>query len=461
MLFSSPVFFAFFAVFLVVYRFVPDRWRLGAIIVGSAVFYAWWRVEYLTVPVVLTVIGYFGALHVVAAATPTDRRRRLLLVVVVLFLPLVAFKYTDFFIHQVFGPVVGGSVSRLDLILPLGISFITFTIAAYVIDVYRGHYPAEASFSRLLGYVLFFPHLIAGPILRPRELLPQLARLKALASRRLTLAAALFTVGLAKKLIVADQIAPAVDAVYAGQGTLTGWYYLLAVYGFSVQIYCDFSGYTDMAIGLALALGIKLPNNFSRPYSSASIIEFWRRWHITLSYWLRDYLYIAMGGNRNGKAQQMRNLVVTMVLGGLWHGANWTFVLWGLVHGLGIAALHLVRGFARLAWPKWLAVLLTFHFVTAAWVLFRAPDLSTAWRVAHGSMMGPWTGADAFFHGHLFVLLLLVIFAATHRFDSHARVRFGVRRYSRPLVWLAIAMVWVMAIAVSHGSSANFIYFDF
>jgi alginate O-acetyltransferase complex protein AlgI len=457
MLFSSPVFFAFFAAFLLVYRFVPERLRLAAIIVGSAIFYAWWRVEYLAVPVVLTMIGYFGALHVVRAPPSTDRRWRLSLALVVLFLPLLAFKYTDFVVQSAFGSDVG----RLDLVLPLGISFITFTIAAYVIDVYRGHYPAEPSFPRVLGYVLFFPHLIAGPILRPRELLPQLARLKALASPRMTLAAAIFTAGLAKKLIVADQIAPSVDAVYAGQGALGAWNYLLAVYGFSVQIYCDFSGYTDMAIGLAIAFGIKLPNNFSRPYSSASIIEFWRRWHITLSYWLRDYLYIALGGNRNGKVTQTRNLIVTMVLGGLWHGANWTFVLWGFVHGLAISLSHLLRGSAGRAWPRWFTVLLTFHFVTFAWILFRAPDLATAWRVVQGLANGPWSGFDAFFQGHLFVLLLLLLFALSHRFDSHSRLRFAARRYSRPLVWLAIATVWVIAIAVSHGSSANFIYFDF
>jgi alginate O-acetyltransferase complex protein AlgI len=459
MLFSSPTFFAFFAVFLLAYRFVPARLRLSAIIAGSTVFYAWWRIEYVLMPFVLTLIGYVGASYVAGSATAEARRARLIAVIVVLFVPLLVFKYTDFLLGGVVGATLGMNLPRLDLLLPLGISFITFTIAAYVIDVYRGIYPVEPRLSRLLGYVLFFPHLIAGPILRPRELLPQLGNLPALARRRLTLAIAIFTVGLAKKLLIADQIAPVVDAVYVLKAAPTGWEYLLAIYGFSVQIYCDFSGYTDMAIGLALVLGVRLPNNFSRPYLSASVVEFWHRWHITLSHWLRDYLYISLGGNRDGKARQIRNLVVTMVLGGLWHGANWTFVLWGLVHGLAISTLHLLGRKVRM--PRWLGVFLTFHFVTLAWILFRAPNLPAAWRVATGPLFSSWNDVGPFVEGHLFALLVLLIFAATHRLDSHAVIRLTVRRSPRALVWLVLLVVWVLAITVSQGSSSNFIYFDF
>ncbi len=461
MLFSSPIFFAFFACFLLVYGLVPARFRLAAIIGGSTVFYAWWRIEYVFLPFALALIGYWGALAVEGSAVPRTRRRRLTLVVVLLFLPLALIKYFDFVSRDVVGAALGSTPPTLGLALPLGISFVTFTVCAYVVDVYRGAFPAERRLSRLFGFVLFFPHLIAGPILRPRELIPQLSNLPSLAGARVTLAASIFTLGLVKKLVFADQISAAVDAAYAGHAT-TSFDCWLAIYGFSMQIYCDFSGYSDMAIGLALLLRIKLPNNFARPYTSASIVEFWRRWHITLSHWLRDYLYIPLGGNRDGKAKQLRNVIVTMVLGGLWHGANWTFVLWGLAHGLGMAAVRLTGLTPSSSrWRARLGVFVTFHFVTFAWILFRAPDLTAGWRVARGAFAGPSIDINTFLPGHAFVLLLLLVFLLTHRFDSHARLRLAVRRLPRKIVWPVLLGLWALAITVSQGSSANFIYFDF
>ena len=277
--------------------------------------------------------------------------------------------------------------------LPLGISFMTFTITAYVVDTYRSQYPVEKKLQRLLAYVLFFPHLIAGPILRPNELLPQFSHWTRAIDARFTLGVCLFANGLTKKLVFADIIAGAVDHVYASTAQqLSAWEYLLAIHGFSVQIYCDFSGYTDMAIGTACILGIRLPINFRRPYAAHSIIDFWRRWHITLSSWLRDYLYIPLGGNRNGEGRRLLNLMTTMVLGGLWHGAAWTFVIWGALHGTALVGVHLLR--ARLArWnivvPAWLGILGTFYFVTFAWVYFRAPDIGTAHRVLQRSACRP------------------------------------------------------------------------
>jgi alginate O-acetyltransferase complex protein AlgI len=462
MLFSSPAFFVFIACFLVAYAVVPPRLRLAAIIAGSTVFYAWWRVEYVFVPFGLALLGYWGALAVSPPGAPGRRRRaRLAVVLFALFLPLAVVKYFDFVSRDVVGAALGAPTPTLGLALPLGISFVTFTVCAYVVDVYRGAFPAERRLSRLLGFVLFFPHLIAGPILRPRELIPQLSDLRSLAGARATLAASIFTLGLVKKLVFADQISGVVDAVYSGHATsgLDCW---LAIYGFSMQIYCDFSGYSDMAIGIAMLLRIRLPNNFARPYSSASIAEFWRRWHITLSHWLRDYLYIPLGGNRHGRAREVANLIVTMALGGLWHGANWTFVCWGLVHGLALSARR-IAGLppSRSRWARWISVVATFHFVAFSWILFRAPDLETARRVAAGALAGPSTAAVAFIQGHAFALLLLLVFLATHRLDSHARVRIAVSRLPRKVVWLALLGLWMLAITVSQGSSANFIYFDF
>jgi alginate O-acetyltransferase complex protein AlgI len=220
-----------------------------------------------------------------------------------------------------------------------------------------------------------------------------------------------------------------------------------------------------MAIGLALLLGVRLPNNFARPYCAASIIEFWRRWHITLSFWLRDYLYIPLGGNRHGRAREIVNILVTMALGGLWHGANWTFVIWGMLHGIGVAGLHLLaRGpaaFVLRAIPQWVAILITFHFVTLAWVFFRASTLAQAMTVLQAPFTSSWGDASAFASSQVFYLLLAVVFFASHRFDDHRRVRAMVRYVRGEIFWPLMLLCWVLAITVSQGNSAKFIYFEF
>jgi len=265
--------------------------------------------------------------------------------------------------------------------------------------------------------------------------------------------------------LFADQIADAVDTVYSGR--LTGAIdYLVAIYGFAWQIYGDFSGYTDMAIALALMLGIRLPNNFRQPYCAASIVEFWRRWHITLSRWLRDYIYIPLGGNRHGRTKQSRNILITMAIGGLWHGANWTFLAWGLLHGAFIALSHRMNRVASWrravrAVPRWIAVLVTFHIVAAFWILFRAPDMGTAWRVASGPFVAPVGDIAAALSVHGFAIALMVLMAVTHRYDSHGALRLIQRRLRPAVVWPAVACLWAVAIAVNTGSSAKFIYFDF
>lgn len=465
MLFSDKTFFAFFAVYLILHFIVPPRARIYLIIAGSTVFYGWWRVEYIWLPYALTLIAWAGTLWIENVKGPVWRKRRLIVTIVVLFTPLVVVKYAYFLVNDALKPILGephalSDVSFLKFALPLGISFVTFTLTAYVVDVYRRIFPVEHNLVRMLGYVLFFPHLIAGPILRPNELLPQLGQLRRAIDARFTLGVALFAIGLVKKVVFADTIAVVVDQVYRQKTGVSGWEYLLAIHGFSMQIYCDFSGYTDMAIGLAYILRIRLPTNFRRPYAASSIIEFWRRWHITLSFWLRDYLYIPLGGNRQGRAYQMLNILVTMVLGGLWHGAAWTFVIWGALHGVALAGVHLFRGL-RIKVPQFLGVLLTFYFVTFAWVYFRAPNLATANRVLAGPFNAPWPNPMDFVEAHLFELMLLVIFFSTHVLDRHALVRIAVSRLNRAVIWPVIILLFVIAITVSQGSSAKFIYFDF
>jgi alginate O-acetyltransferase complex protein AlgI len=275
---------------------------------------------------------------------------------------------------------------------------------------------------------------------------------------------AVFTLGFVKKVVFADQLGEVVDRFYTTQSAQYGWDYLIAIYGFSAQIYCDFSGYTDMAIGLAYLLRIRLPTNFRRPYTSLSLIEFWRRWHVSLSHWLRDYLYIPLGGNRGGSLYQTRNLMTTMVLGGLWHGASWTYIIWGSLHGGMLCIIHLLRRPLRrlgIKLPNWLAFMLTFNFVTLAWIYFRAPDVAAAHRIIAGLFDSSWSGGLEILQQRAFAVFLLLALALTHRFDRHALLRHAVRHVNPMILWPAIAFCWVTAISVSQGSSAKFIYFDF
>jgi alginate O-acetyltransferase complex protein AlgI len=465
MLFSSPPFFLFFAVYFLLHLMLPVRYRLALIITGSAIFYAWWNPWYLWIPFAFVAMAFYGAIWVMDAPEGPARKRRLAVAVAMLLVPLATIKYTAFAYNDVAGPLfsLGGRIEPWPL--PLGISFVTFTTIAYVVDVYHGIYRLERNMPMLAGLVLFFPHLIAGPILRPAELLPQLHHPKPRDWGHAGLGVAIFTLGLVKKLVFADSFAEPVERVFAaGAGAgLTTADYLLAIYGFALQIYCDFSGYTDMALGAALLLGVKLPANFQRPYAATSIVEFWKRWHITLSRWLRDYLYIPLGGNRHGFARRSFNLLVTMALGGLWHGANWTFVLWGVAHGVGLAFVHTLRRFvpAVSRVPRWVAIVLTFHFVAGLWILFRAPDVATALRVAEGPFVAPLADWSAFGVENAFTLGLLAVFLALHRWDDHQSVEALVKRLPVPVLAPLLALGWVLAITVSHGSSAKFIYFDF
>jgi alginate O-acetyltransferase complex protein AlgI len=458
MLFSSPIYLAFFAAYMLAHFLAPTQLRLPIVIIGGTIFYAYWEPIYVWVPHALMLIAYAGTLWMDSADGERERQTRLTLTVVALLLPLAFFKYTNF----VFRQITGEDTRILDLSLPLGISFVTFTLIAYVADVFRRHFRVERRLAMLAGYVIFFPHLIAGPILRPHELIPQLEKLKAFALRRVAPALAIFSVGLVKKLVFADPISNAIEPIFADPAAHSGLDALFAMYGFSLQIYCDFSGYTDMAIGSALLLGVHLPNNFARPYLARSITEFWHRWHITLSHWLRDYLYIPLGGNRRGFRRQLGAILITMLLGGLWHGANWTFVAWGALHGVAVSAAHALRRLAPgFRMPAWLAIILTFHFVTVAWVFFRAADFGRALDILNGLFTRSWGDVSAFASAQAFPLFLFVVFAFLCRWDDHRRIKIVARRLAAPVLWPVLAAMWALAITISTGSSAAFIYFEF
>jgi alginate O-acetyltransferase complex protein AlgI len=486
MLFSSLPFFIFFVVYLLFHFTVPARWRLALIIVGSTFFYGYWDWRFIPLPFCLLAVAHVGVWAMDATDDPGSRRRRLFTTVALLLLPLIFFKYVNFLYRDVYGlifPLATSSATLdiafgwkltlfptpeklLDVILPLGVSFVTFTFIGYAVDVYRREEKREGRLALLTSAVLFFPHLIAGPVVLPKQLLWQMENPRLSLRRNERLAAVLiFAFGLVKKLIFADQIAAVVNPVFKGAGDYSSLDYLLAVIGFSVQIYCDFSGYSDMAIGIAKLLGVKLPRNFERPYLAASIVEFWQRWHITLSNWLRDYVYIPLGGNRGGIALQIRNVMITMALGGLWHGARWTFVVWGVAHGTVIAMTHLSRywgwrdTFKKVPRPYW--VVLTFMMVTLAWIPFRAETSADAWRVFSGMFSAGVPELSGFAATNAFPLLLIVVFFLTHRYDYITRIRVFARRTPVEIGWAAIGVLITLSMFVSAGGSADFIYFDF
>src|SRR5918998_461663 len=372
----------------------PSAWR-PFILAASYFFYGWvdwrWVLLLMASSVVNTV-----ASQVIARSPSQAARKRALVAAIAFDLALLGvFKYLGFFVSEMDGALesigLGSPLPLVQIVLPIGISFFTFQAISYVVDVYRGDTRAAPLWDVAMLQA-FFPHLVAGPIVRANELLPQLRTPRD--PRTVLAGPAIFLIvgGLLKKTVIADELARrVVDPVYSDPAAHSGAELTLAFYGFAAQIYCDFSGYTDMAIGLALLLGYQLPQNFNRPYMALSLQDFWRRWHMTLSRWLRDYLYIPLAGNRGGRGRTYRNLMLPMLLGGLWHGAAWTFLIWGGIHGAALSAEPWARerlGAPRL--PAWAAWLVTFHVVCVAWVFFRAPDLGTAFELLGGlGLTGP------------------------------------------------------------------------
>jgi len=351
---------------------------------ASCFFYAWWDWRFLGLLAIVTVLDYYVS-HFMTLTSDPQKRKILLWISIAANLGFLGFfKYFNFFIDSLnlITQPLGWQVGTLNIILPIGISFYTFETLSYVIDVFRGtHGPAKSLLDYAI-FITFFPRLVAGPIMRPSQFLPQLERGILLDFNNIMEGVQLFLIGLLKKLVIADNCAILVDQIYKSPSlfsTSTVW---LAVLAYSVQIYFDFSGYTDMARGIGKMIGFDLPQNFNLPYTAQSITEFWTRWHISLSSWLRDYLYISLGGNRKGNLRTYANLMITMLLGGLWHGASWNFVLWGGLHGgfLSIERLGFGKKPSQQAWTSigaWVRALLVFGLVTITWVPFRSPNWQT------------------------------------------------------------------------------------
>ncbi len=466
MLFNSYLFLiGFLPPVLLGWWFLPGKTvRLIFLTLASWAFYAWWDWRFLPLMLASTTVDYIAG-NLIFATEDVRRRRLLLVCSLTVNLGILAyFKYAGFFVHSLdgIGRALGLPVHfpPLHILLPIGISFYTFNSMSYTIDVFRRKIEPTRNLVEYSTFVALFPHLIAGPIVRFTDLAGQLAKpARRLSSRAAATGLFFLTCGLVKKLVLADQLSPHVDKLFANSGQLGlagGWG---AALGYSLQLYFDFSGYSDMAIGLAALLGFRFPQNFNSPFKAVNISDFWRRWHMSLSAWFRDYLFIPLGGSKRGPSRTTINLLLTMFLAGLWHGAAWTFVVWGLVHGIFLGAHALLRRFGLTPPSVILNRAITFVLVIGAFVVFKAPSLGVAGNVL-SAMVGfggveSWPELQAFLPGRFVALALaLLVFVNvapnTWQIKVAPRIRYGLA------IGIAAACA-VMTISSPH----PFIYFQF
>ena len=393
MLFNTFQFFVFFVVVFCGFFLLPVRWRNIFLLLASYYFYMCWSRKYIFIILAITAIDFAAGILIEQARTPRARKYSLAMSVLCNFGLLFVVKYADFFNRGANAALAWlgapAHIPLFNLILPVGISFHTFQAVSYTIEVYRGRAPAERDFLRYALYIAIFPQMVAGPIERPYNLLPQLDPRKKLTYDRFRSGLQMAIWGLFKKMVVADRLAPVVAQVYGQPANYSGPVLALASWFFAAQIYCDFSGYSDIAIGVARMMGYDLMINFRQPYYAKSIGEFWHRWHISLSTWFRDYLYVPLGGNRVPPARLYGNLLLVFLVSGLWHGANWTFLAWGLLHGIYLVSSLITRSLrARFAAAAGLVghpaihagsqTVTTFALVTLGWIFFRAASLRDA-----------------------------------------------------------------------------------
>ena len=476
--FHTQAFLLFFAGVFCLYWMIPRRWqmtRVWLLVIASFHFYASWSYDLAFLVTATTVADYlFGR---AMGATPRQRLRKVLMLCsITMNLGILCyFKYRGFFLNELYdglaklGYTPGfAKLDPLSIFIPFGISFYTFEAISYAVDVYRRKIEPERSLPRFLLFILFFPHLIAGPIVRAGDFLTQTRRNKRWNWVRAQVGVQLFLMGVFKKLAIADRMAIFCDPIIQDPEKYSTGACWLAVLAYAIRIYCDFSGYSDMALGLAHLLGYKLTNNFNMPYISMNITEFWRRWHISLSSWLRDYVFIPLGGSRGSKWMTYRNLMLTMAIGGLWHGAAWGYILWGVAHGL-MLVIHkqyaaycqarprldaFLNTWAGVAWR----VFLTFFCVMLCWVLFQ-PDVSKAMAM-YGRLFSVQLGQPLpMSNKSLWVLFGFVLFC-------HLLVRLGAwqRIYPRlpaPVLGMGYAVCLCTAMLLAPDASTTFIYFQF
>lgn len=473
MLFNSLTFLVFFAVVLALH-YMPFPWKIKKfnLLVASYIFYGAWNPPFVILLWLSTVLDWYTAKYMYRTEV-VSRRRWLLLASMVGNLGMLGyFKYGKFLLDNFTEAMstigVAYQPPSWDIVLPVGISFYTFQTMAYSLDVYLKRARPTNSFLDFALFVTFFPQLVAGPIVRPTDLIPQFNREQYATRMQIVWGLILMTVGLFEKVVIADGLlAPVSDAVYKASETVAPLDAWLGTMAFSGQIFCDFAGYTTTAIGLSLVLGFSMIDNFRYPYAAIGFSDFWRRWHISLSTWLRDYLYIPLGGNRKGPARTYVNLMVTMLLGGLWHGASWTFVVWGGLHGIYLAVERLLQ--QRMgASPVWsttpmriILAVLTYLLVNITWVFFRAQDFATAARMLKSMLLIDRTGAPLLsgwlvISASVTIGTMLVIHWLMRDRDLH--------QVAQRLPAALVGVIWgimLFLIAITQGGSNAFIYFQF
>lgn len=463
MLFDTPAYLIFLAIVVTLYwRFSWRRQNL-LLLACSYMFYGWWDWRFLLLMIGSTCLDYFLSHQIARSANPATRKRILIASLAVNFTVLGLFKYCNFFVSSFAGLLTVLGIHNvpnglLDVVLPPGISFYTFQEVAYIADVYFGKLEPADSFLDYALFISLFPHLIAGPIQRPSHLLPQVQRERHYDPQAFFDGLMLIASGLFRRCVIADNCAVLANAAFAGTLGSGVVPVLVGVYAFSWQIYGDFSGYSDIARGSAQLLGFHFMVNFRQPYLASSLQDFWRRWHISLSTWLRDYLYIPLGGNRKGETRTYINLLLTMLLGGLWHGANWTFLVWGGIHGVWL-------GLERFFWrgevlrPRWAARILTLTITGLAWVFFRARSVGEAWSFLHGLTQFTWQAR----YGAILIFLAAIssMMIGIDLVNEKGGCEYLLQRTTTTLR-VAIAAGLALIVIFAGGSQANaFIYFQF
>lgn len=491
MSFSSISFIFFMTAVFLIYWALPHKYRWMALLAANVFFYASWDIRYLAVILFTTIVSYFGAIFLEKAQTPRKKKWLLTAGILLTLFFLLLFKYANFTLYSVEKVLKLFAVPvqeiTLRLLMPVGISFYTFQMVGYIVDVYKGKIAAEHHFGKYAVFVSFFPNIASGPIERAGNVLPQIEKEKKFDYTAAVYGMRLILLGLLKKLVFADSMSKYVDVIFDNATNYSGLSFILATLMFTFQIYCDFSGYSDMAVGVAKLLGFDLMTNFRYPYLSSSIKEFWSRWHISLSTWFRDYVYIPLGGNRVSKVHRNINLMVTFLASGLWHGASWTFVLWGGIHG----ACQVVENTVKEWKKKHRAalneteqdagktgaaskishlgkVLLTFCIVSFAWMFFRANSISDAVYILRHMFLGgslqtamaemtmSWLSVAK--TGAAIVFLMIYDF-----FSQKYDLLKELDRLKLPLRWLIYiaTAVLIIVLKIHNGTTQEFIYFKF
>ncbi len=460
MLFNSTLYIVFLTTVVWLFYQLTPYYRRILILLASYTFYWVWSIPFSLLLIGSTFIDYYAAILISRSATPLTRRLGLLFSLVFNLGVLCLFKYFNFFSDSIYSIVGARVVPELNLVLPLGISFYTFQTMSYTIDVFRGHIKVRKSLMDVAIYVSFFPQLVAGPIVRSDVLIPQLECSKTTINwENIRKGTGLIVWGLCKKVFVADSMGHIANEIYNSPGLYGGVDLILGTYAFAVQIYCDFSAYSDIAIGSALLLGIHLPINFNKPYLAISIQDFWQRWHISLSTWLKDYLYIPLGGNRKGISRTYLNLMITMLLGGLWHGAGWNWVFWGGFHGAILSFERIVK-LPNQSQSKFVTLvrwLITMQLVMISWVFFRANDVQQAFLILKRIV----TFADGLYSNTLPAIFCFIVIVVSEKLKIREIWLKYCNSNPRQLKWITYASIIVLIFTFAGVKNPEFIYFQF